>query len=58
MMGDQAALETTVDFLVNGLLARRSRRKSRTRRAKKRDRRVSAARSPAPAVIPAQPGAK
>lgn len=35
MISEQAALETTVDFLVNGLLARVGRRKSRTGRSKK-----------------------
>ena len=35
MISDQAALETTVDFLVGGLLARTGPRKSRARRTKK-----------------------
>jgi AcrR family transcriptional regulator len=34
MIGEQAALETTVDFLVNGLLARTGQRKTRARRTK------------------------
>ena len=35
MISDQAALETTVDFLVGGLLAHTGQRKSRARRTKK-----------------------
>lgn len=35
MIGDDAALETTVDFVVNGLLARAARRKVRTGRTKR-----------------------